>query len=97
MIDLPDWIDKETWDNWEEMRRKMRKPLTDAARRLAVKRLLRLYQVDPINNHPQEVMEQSILCGYQGFWPVSQGRAGQRDSELSKELNVGRGPETRKQ
>ena len=96
MIDLPNWIDKSTWEDWEQMRTKMRKPLTDAARRLAVKRLLRLYEVDPINNHPQEVMEQSILCGYQGFWPVNTGRAERRDGELQRELRAGTGPQVRK-
>ena len=93
MIDLPNWIDRPTWDAWEESRKKMRKPLTDFARKLAVDKLWKIYSSS--GDHPKDVLEQSILCGYQGLFPVHQGRADQRDSELRKELNVGRGPVTR--
>jgi hypothetical protein len=97
MIELPDWIDRETWMAYEEMRRKQRRPLTDFARKLAIKKLLRLYELDPETNHPQDVLEQSILCGYQGLWPVNTGRKGQRDAELQRELRVGKGPRLRRQ
>lgn len=39
---LPDWIDASRWDAFEEMRRRMRKPLTDRARELIVGELEKL-------------------------------------------------------
>lgn len=89
MIDLPSWIDAQTWADFEEMRRKVRKPLTDGARRLAVKRLLALYAE---GHDPTEVLEQSILNAWQGLWPISVSRQKVRDDAVSRELRVGSGP-----
>jgi uncharacterized protein YdaU (DUF1376 family) len=38
-FELPDWIPKEHWDAWIEARTKARKPITDYAKRLAVRKL----------------------------------------------------------
>lgn len=89
-FELPEWVDRTTWEDFEFMRNKLRKPLTDAARRLAVKKLLQIWQQH--GHAPKEVLEQSILNGWQGLWPVCQGRTGQRDEELRKEIDVGQGP-----
>ena len=93
MIKLPDWIEASTWKDFEEMRKAMRKPLTDAARKLAVKKLEHIYREH--GHHPTEVLEQSILNGWQGLWPVCQSRVGRRDEELRKELRTGSGPMVR--
>lgn len=93
MIDLPKWIDPETWQAFEEMRKKQRRPMTDFARKLAVKKLLRLWE---LGSDPTEVLEQSIMCGYQGLWPVHSGRMDRRDEELRRELNAGTGPQVRR-
>jgi len=93
MIDLPNWLDKATWADFEEMRRKMKRPLTDAARKLAIKKLLKLWQEN--RDHPTDVLEQSILNGWQGLWPICQGRTDRRDEELRRELRAGSGPQTR--
>lgn len=90
MIELPKWIDAQTWAEFEKMRKKMRKPLTDYARKLALLKLRLIYEQH--GDHPTDVLEQSILCGYQGLFPVHQGRQGQRDNELSKDLRTGAGP-----
>src|ERR1035437_6183847 len=89
MIELPEWIDKSTWADFEDMRMSIKKPLRDPARRLAVKRLLALYAE---GNDPQAVLEQSILNAWQGLWPVCQGRRGRRDEEVRREVSVGAGP-----
>ena len=91
MIELPNWIEREVWDAFEDMRKKMRKPLTDYARKLAVKKLLALY-VEDNRNVPNDVLEQSIMCGYQGLWPIHSSRTSVRDSEL----RVGQGPIVRR-
>ena len=92
MIDLPNWIDKTTWNAWLEMRKKMHKSPTDYAMKLAV---VKLYGLWELGNDPKEVLEQSILCGYQGLFPIHQGRQGQRDNELNQELRAGAGPVVR--
>lgn len=42
MIALPGYIDREAWDGFEEMRRTIKKPLTDRARKLLVYELHRI-------------------------------------------------------
>jgi hypothetical protein len=39
MIDLPDWIEESTWLAFEEMRRKIKAPLTDFARKRVIHKL----------------------------------------------------------
>ena len=36
---LPPWVPEVSWNNFEEMRRKLRKPLTDAARAVNLRKL----------------------------------------------------------
>jgi hypothetical protein len=66
---LPDWIPKDLWEDFEAMRRKLRKPLTDKARDLLVGKLLKL-QHD--GNDTIAVLEQSIAAAWQGVFPVRQ-------------------------
>jgi hypothetical protein len=70
---LPDWVDSEAWQGFEEMRRKERHPLTDRARKLAVKELesLRLQ-----GNDPGQVLNQSTLKGWRGLFAVNGGGNG---------------------
>jgi hypothetical protein len=67
---LPDWVDSEAWQGFEEMRRKERHPLTDQARKLAVRELesLRLQGNDPV-----QVLNQSTLKGWRGLFAVNNG------------------------
>lgn len=90
MIKLPEWIDPEIWRAFEEMRKKVRKPLTDYARKLAISKLEQIYREH--GHHPSDVLEQSILNGWQGLWPVSQTRENRKDEEVRKESRVGAGP-----
>lgn len=93
MIEIPDWLDAQTWQDFEDMRRKLRKPLTDAARRLAIRKLESLYR--EYGHRPKDVLEQSILNGWQSLWPLCQGRRDRRDEEWRRELNAGNGPDGR--
>ena len=64
---LPDWIPRELWAEFEEMRRKLRKPMTDKARDLIVRDLEKLrgegYEV-------VQVIEKSIANSWQGVFPL---------------------------
>lgn len=81
---LPDWIPGETWKHFEEMRLKIRRPLTDGARHLAVQKLQHLRDAGA---DPSEVLEQSILNAWAGLFPVKPGTA-----RGDAHIHVGSGP-----
>lgn len=64
---LPDWIPTDAWEAYLEMRRRIRKPMTDYAMKLAVKTLEKLKAA---GEEPRAVLEQSILNSWQGLFPV---------------------------
>jgi uncharacterized protein YdaU (DUF1376 family) len=63
----PDWIPKEAWQGFEAMRAKIRKPMTDRARKLIVGELekLRSQGEDPVS-----VLEQSERNSWQDVFPL---------------------------
>jgi hypothetical protein len=65
---LPDWIDPVLWKSFEEMRQRIRKPMTDDGKRLAIKKLESLRSQ---GHSPQSVIENSVMNSYQGFFPPS--------------------------
>jgi len=86
---LPDWVDSEAWQGFEEMRRKERHPLTDRARKLAITDLEKLRAS---GNDPTEVLNQSTLKGWRGLFAVNGGNNGANHSsgfnETRAERNV---------
>lgn len=69
---LPDWIPTEQWQAYVEMRQKIRKPLTDYAKRLAVMKL-KNYQEQ---GHPAaQVLMQSAFNGWAGLFPPKEIKA----------------------
>lgn len=64
---VPDWIDKSAWDGFEEMRKRIKKPLTDHARELAVKGLATLKAE---GHDPADVLNQSTMRGWAGLFAV---------------------------
>lgn len=74
---IPDWIPVDDWMDFEAMRKKNRKPLTDRARRGIVKELAKL-QAE--GHAPPAVLEQSIRNCWQDVFPIRQpnnGKPGQ--------------------
>lgn len=67
VFEIPDWIDKQTWQDYLEMRNKTKKPMTNKAKQLAVKKLDELCKN---GNDPNEVLNQSILNSWQGLFPL---------------------------
>ena len=64
---LPDWIPAENWKQYLEMRRRIKKPMTDYAMKLAVRELEKLH------NQGQDVgavINQSVLHSWQGLFPI---------------------------
>ena len=66
---LPDFIPKETWSDFLEMRKKIKKPPTEKALQLLIKTLEKL-TID--GNDPKAVLEQSIMNNYQGLFAIKQ-------------------------
>ena len=64
---IPDWIPQEEWQAFEEMRRKIRKPMTDKARSLIV---TSLYTLRSHGHSPKQVLEQSIRNGWQDVYEL---------------------------
>jgi uncharacterized protein YdaU (DUF1376 family) len=64
---LPDWIPEVAWSDFVAMRKQMRKPMGEAAIKLAVKALEKLRGE---GNEPQAVIEQSIMRGWTGLFPL---------------------------
>ena len=63
---LPEDVDKETWKAFEEMRKKIRAPLTDRARSLIVSELQKIGQ------DKNKVLEQSIEKAWRGVFPLKE-------------------------
>ena len=64
---LPEWIKKELWDSFLEVRKKLKAPPTDKAIELLVKELEKLRQG---GDDPNEVLNQSIMRGWRGVFPL---------------------------
>lgn len=64
---LPSWIPKDAWDAYLEMRRRIRKPMTQRAMELAVIELAKLRDQ---GHDPKAVLDQSTLHSWQGLFEV---------------------------
>lgn len=64
---LPDWIPADAWNGFLEMRKRIKKPLTDRAMTLAVGTLERLRAQ---GQDPAAVLDQSTLNTWQGLFAV---------------------------
>jgi hypothetical protein len=77
---LPDWVSRSTWHEFELMRRKIRKPMTDRARENIIGKLDRFrgrgQDVD-------EVLNRSITNGWQDVWEI-EGRANGKSQQNGK-------------
>jgi len=70
---IPEFIDKDTWEAFLEMREKKRAVPTERAKRLLVEELEKLKGE---GNDPNEVLKQSIMRNYTGVFPVKEDRSG---------------------
>lgn len=62
-----DWVPSDEWAAFEKMRTRIRKPMTEEARRLAVRELARLRDE---GHDPAEVLNQSVMNSWQGLFPI---------------------------
>lgn len=65
--ELPEWIDRETWDAFLLMRKKAKAAPTDKAQELLIKDLEKFRAA---GDDPNEVLNQSIKNGWKGLFPL---------------------------
>lgn len=64
---LPDWIREEVWKAYEEMRKKIRKPMTERARDLIIKKL---HDMKQSGQDANAVLEQSVIGSWTNIYPI---------------------------
>lgn len=64
-VTLPEWLPADAWAAYEESRRRMRKPMTDRARALAI---ARLDELRGKGHDPRAVLDASVLHGWVGLF-----------------------------
>jgi hypothetical protein len=69
---VPDWLPGDAWQSFAEMRAKIRAPLTDKAKTLALAELGKLRDQ---GHDPRAVLEQSVMNGWRGLFPLKAGPA----------------------
>lgn len=67
---LPDWIPAEAWKGYEDMRVRIKKPMTDRARKLVIKELEKLRDV---GHDPAAVLDRSTVKGWTDVYPLKDG------------------------
>lgn len=83
---LPDWLDKEVWERWEQHRKEIRKKLTPTT----IKSQLRMLEKHKANH--VEIIEKSIQNGWTGLFEITDNRkkpANKLESKSGKYANVG--------
>jgi len=70
---LPEWVPPTAWNDWLEVRRKLRAPNTARALELAIRELDKLRAA---GQPPAEVLEQSTARGWRGLFPLKSPQPG---------------------
>lgn len=70
---LPLWVTQSTWDEFELMRKKIRKPMTDRARQNI---LAKLGKFRERGDDVEEMLNRSITNGWQDVWPMGGNNGG---------------------
>lgn len=79
---LPDFIPKELWQDYIDHRKKIKKPMTENAQKLAIKDLERFMQ----NGHdPVEIIKTTIVSGWTAFYEPKEKKNGTHKSSNSYE------------
>ncbi len=67
IIGLPDWLPIDAWEGWLAMRKKLKKPATERAMQMAIKKLQDLAGQ---GNDPAAVLDQSTMAGWTDLYPI---------------------------
>lgn len=68
--EIPEWVPAEQWADFVEHRKQLKAKLTDRAVKMAIKELAKLRDA---GHEPAAVLEQSIVNGWKGVFPIKGG------------------------
>jgi phage replication O-like protein O len=90
VVEIPEWINKETWDAFVEMRKVIKKPMTDRAKELMLGKLEKLKY---LGQNVTEVLNQSILNNWSDVYEVrgkdgNTGRYNQKDTRSFRDREI---------
>lgn len=91
---LPDWIPVDAWNGWLEMRKKLKKPLTDRAAQRAINKLASMMQM---GQDIAEVLDRSTMNGWTDLYEIRERNNGKsnwggspdRRSSLARAIDEG--------
>lgn len=75
---IPSFINPEIWKDFEAMRKQVKRPMSERAKKLIVARLQKLGE-DKAN----EILEQSIVNCWQDVYPLKTGRSNDKEDEYA--------------
>lgn len=64
---LPDWLPLDAWNGWLEMRKQIKKPASERAMKMAIKKLEDLAQQ---GHEPEKVLDQSTMASWTDLYPI---------------------------
>lgn len=82
---LPKWVPVDAWNAWLEMRKAIKKPLTDRAKAMAVKKLDLLRQE---GYAPDAVLDQSTFKSWSGLFSINEQQATSQNQQRSSQLSA---------
>lgn len=66
-VEIPDWVPEESWKAFLEHRQRLKAPMTDTAKKVALAQLLKLRAA---GQHPTDVINQAIYRGWKGLFAL---------------------------
>lgn len=69
VMELPDWLPKDAWDGWVSMRKQIKKPASERAMKMAIKKLEELSRQ---GHDPGQVLDQSTMSSWSDLYPIKQ-------------------------
>lgn len=78
---LPPFVNKKIWNEYIEMRRKIRAPMTEPAEKLTLKKL---EEFKKQGEDPNEILQQSIMKSWRGVFPVKDKKGFTQEEKLPK-------------
>jgi hypothetical protein len=82
-IELPSWLNSETWAKWVADRKARRKPITEAGAKAQIEQLAKFRAA---GHSPEDVIAYSLAGGYQGLFAPNKSK--QSDSPLYRREGV---------
>jgi hypothetical protein len=70
-MELPEWLPRDTWTDFVEHRKEMKKPLTERAAKANIKKL---FDLRSKGQDPRAVIDQTIAGGWTGLFEVKTGK-----------------------